>query len=243
MLATLAKMKVSEALIVTGLPVFWWASHRRRLMKSWRGEHDVVVNGKEQTITVREVLPVWQPIGTFYARFLNNQGTAIENGLKDKGFGVIDIGTNTTDFSGIINLKPAEGLSGSVRVGVRDALGEIADYIEREYGVNREIAELAEAIEGRGTIQVYKDEIPLDELAASACVHLSQRIVGAATAKWGQADRFHTILSSGGGTGLVGKAVVAAFPRNAEIMPRSAMANVEGFCKYAQRRVFRADRG
>lgn len=241
MLAALAKAGISEALVVTGLPVFWW-DRRRRLVKSWRGEHHVTVNGKPQTITVREVLPVWQPIGTFYARFLDNRGVAVENGLQKRGFGMVDIGTNTTDFSGIINLRPVTRLSGSVRVGVRDALGVISAHIEREYGVNREVAELAEALEGRGTIQVYQDEIPLETLAASACQHLSQQIVGAATSKWGQADRFYLVLVTGGGAALVGKALRAAFPRNAEIMPRCATANAEGFARYAQRRVFKVDR-
>jgi PRTRC genetic system protein D len=242
MLAALAKAGVSDALVVTGLPVFWW-DRRRRLVKSWRGEHHVTVNGKEQTITVHEVLPVWQPIGSFYARFLDNRGVAVENGLQKRGFGVVDIGTNTTDFSGLINLRPVARLSGSVRVGVRDALGVISAHIAREYGVNRDVAELAEALEGRGTITVFQDDIPLEELAASACQSLSQQIVSAATGKWGQADRFYLVLITGGGASLVGKALRSVFPRNSETMRRCATANAEGFARYAQRRVFKVDRG
>ncbi len=241
MLATLARAKVSEALIVTGLPVFWW-DRRSRLVESWCGEHQITVNGKPQTITVHEVLPIWQPIGTFYARFLDTTGKAVQNGLQKHGFGMVDIGTNTTDFSGIINLRPVARLSGSVRVGVRDALGVIASYIEREYGVNREVAELAEALEGRGTIQVFQDEIPLAELAESACESLAQQIISAATDKWGQGDRFYRILITGGGATLVGKTLKTAFPHNAEIMPRAAKANAEGFAQYAQRKVFKIDR-
>ena len=241
MLAALARAKVSQALVVTGLPVFWW-KRRQRLINSWVGEHQITVNKKPQTITVQEVRAAWQPIGSFYARYLGNDGVAVENGLKSRGFGVIDIGTNTTDFSGLIGLRPVARFSGSVRSGVRDALGVIAAHIEQTYGVTREIAELAEALEGRGTVTVFKDEVPLAELAESACESLSQEIVSQATSKWGQGDRFYQILITGGGAALVGKAVKAAFPQNSEVMARSAMANAEGFARYAQRQIFKADK-
>ena len=86
MLASLARLNVDEALIVTGLPVMWW-DHRRRLVRSWVGRHEIAWNGKPRTITVHEVRPVWQPFGSFYARFLDQEGRA----TADDVAGIIEL--------------------------------------------------------------------------------------------------------------------------------------------------------
>ena len=52
----------------------------------------------------------------------------------------------------------------------------------------------------------------------------------------------HLEVALGGGAALVGKEIAAAFPRNAEIVPQPALANATGFARFAQRRIFRADR-
>ena len=242
MLAALARAGIHEALIVTGLPVLWW-DRRRDLVRSWRGEHRLTVDGKAQTITVREVRPVWQPLGSFYARFLGDDGAALsEEQTLRAGFGIVDIGFNTTDLSGLHNLQPIPRWSGGVRIGVRDALDVLSASIEARYGVRRPLAELAVALRSGQPLTIYRETVDLKALASSALTSLAQEIVGETTRQWGQADRFYSVLVSGGGAALIGKAVAAAFPRNAEILPRPALANAIGFARFAQRRIFRADR-
>jgi hypothetical protein len=242
MLAALARAGIGDALIVTGLPVLWW-DRRRALVRSWLGEHRLTVNGKPQTILVPEVRPVWQPLGSFYARFLTDDGVAQANGeILRAGFGIVDIGFNTTDLSGVHNLQPIPRWSGGVRTGVRDALEVLSSSIETRYGVRRPLAELATALRRCQPLTIYRDTVDLNDLAPSALASLAQEIVGEATRQWGQADRFHSVLITGGGAALVGKAVAAAFPRNAEILARPALANALGFARFAQRRIFRADR-
>lgn len=242
MLTVLARANIDEALIVTGLPVLWW-DRRRDLVRSWQGEHRLVVNGKARTITVHEVRPVWQPLGSFYARFLGEDGLArAGDDVLRAGFGIVDVGFNTTDLSGVHNLQPIPRWSGGVRTGVRDALEVLSAHIEARYGVRRPLAELSAALRRRQPLTVYRDTIDLAALAPSALSSLAHEIVGEATRQWGQADRFHTVLITGGGAALVGKALAAAFPRNAEILPRPALANALGFARFAQRRIFRADR-
>lgn len=242
LLAALARAGIEDALVVTGLPVLWW-ERRRDLVRSWQGEHRLVVDGKPQAIAVREVRPVWQPLGSFYVRFLAGDGTAqaAEEVLR-AGFGILDIGFNTTDLSGIHNLQPIPRWSGGVRIGVRDALEVLSAGLEARYGVRRPLAELAAALRRGQALTVYRDSVDLNELARSALSSLAQEIVGEATRQWGQADRFHSVLITGGGAALVGRAVAAAFPRNAEILEQPALANALGFARFAQRRIFRADR-
>lgn len=242
MLAALVRAGIADALIVTGLPVLWW-DRRRDLVRSWQGEHQVIADGRPQTITVREVRPVWQPLGSFYAYFLADSGAArVGEDVLRSGFGVVDIGFNTTDLSGVYNLEPVAKWSGGVRVGVRDALDIISAELEARYGVRRPLAELAVALRTRQPIQIYRDRVELDGLATSALTSLAEDIRGQATRQWSQADRFHTVLITGGGAALVGKALKEAFPCNAEILPDPALANACGFARFAQRKVFKADR-
>jgi len=195
-------------------------------------------------ITVAEVKPVWQPLGTFYARFLDQDGTAnmVDESALRAGYGIVDVGMNTTDFCGLQNLRPVSRWTSGMRVGVRDALGIIADDIEAQYNVRRPVAEIGFALRIHGEIQIFQDRYTMEDHAARALRSLADQVVGEATTSWDQADRFTTVLITGGGAALIGKAIKAAFPRNAEIVPQPAMANAIGFCQFAQRKVFRVDR-
>jgi PRTRC genetic system protein D len=242
MLSALAQAGIAEALLVTGLPVLWW-DRRRDLVRSWTGQHLITVDGKIRTITISEVKPVWQPLGTFYAHFLDQDGKALaDEATLRAGYGIVDVGMNTTDFCGLQNLRPVSRWTSGIRVGVRDALGIIADDIEARYSVRRPIAEIGLALRTHGEIQVFRDRYTLEDHATQALHSLADQIVGEVTTLWDQADRFNTVLITGGGAALVGKAVKAAFPRNAEIVPSPAMANALGFACFAQRKVFTVDR-
>jgi len=64
LLAALARAGIDDALVVTGLPVLWW-ERRKDMVRSWQGEHRVIMDGRPQAIVVREVRPVWQPLGSW----------------------------------------------------------------------------------------------------------------------------------------------------------------------------------
>ena len=201
------------------------------------------MNGKLQTIAVHEVRPVLQPLGSFYSRLLGNNGLAlVDEQTIRSGFGIVDVGMNTTDLSGLRNLVPEPRWSAGVRVGVRDALGIIADDIEDQYQIRRSVPEIAHALRTEGLVRIYRDEYTLDGNASPVLHTLGQQIVSEATTLWGQADRFHTILITGGGARLIGKAIKAAFPVNSEILPKPELANAVGFAKFANRKVFKSDK-
>lgn len=241
-LAALASLGVHDALVVTGLPVMWW-NHRCKLIDSWTGSHRVKWNGKPFEITINEVKAVWQPFGSFYARFLDGRGmaTASERTMLS-GFGIVDVGGNTTDLSGVLNLKPITRWSRGIQIGVGDALEAVSAEIEQQYGVHRPVAELSAAMRNGGKIAVYRNEIDITPLVEARLSALADEVTSVASRLWGQADRFHSVLITGGGAALMGKALSRAFPVNAEILPNPGMANAVGFARYAQRRCFKLDR-
>ena len=242
LLAALNRAKITDALIVTGLPVLWW-NERKTLVKSWKGTHKFKANGKPQTVTIREVRPVWQPLGSFYTRFLHTDGTAnTDEQILMRGFGIIDIGMNTTDLTGLDKLQPVGKWTAGVRVGVRDALEVISADIEKRFQVRRDLIELSVDLRKTGTTTLWRTTYTMDQIGGSALKSLGQRIVSETTRQWGQGDRFHTVLITGGGAALVGDHVKAAFPHNAEILKNPGEANAIGFAKFAQRKIFRSDR-
>ena len=242
MLAALAKAGVSDVLVVTGLPVLWW-DKRRRLTKSWVGTHKITWNGRAMEIIVREVRPVPQPFGSFYSRTLSLSGNAtMAKRLMRSGWAILDVGLNTTDCAGILNLQPVARWCGGIRRGVRDVLDIVAQDIERKYGVRRPLHEIARALRFGGELEIYQDTYSLDGSARVAVGQLAQEIIAEAGRRWSQGDRFHSVLVTGGGAYLMGEEIVKAFPRNAEVLDRPALANAIGFAKYAQRKVFKQDR-
>ncbi len=173
MLAALARAKITSALVVTGLPVLWW-NHRKKLVKSWRGRHNLIVDGKEQTIVIHEVRPVWQPLGSFYNHFLRQDGTAqADEATLRSGFGIIDVGLNTTDLTGLHDLHPVERWTAGVRAGIRDALEVISADIEKRYRVRRDIVELAIDLRRTGTTEIYQDRYEMSTVATSALESLA----------------------------------------------------------------------
>lgn len=242
MLAALARADIESALVITGLPILWW-DRRRDLVRSWVGIHQIEIDGKPRTIEVQEVRPVWQPMGSLYAHLLGDDGAArVDEATMRKGYAIVDIGTNTTDLSAIVNLQPMAQWSGGIRLGVRDALAIIAADIERRYSVRRSLPEIAQALRAGRGIDINRETYTLDGAATTALSAFAQEVVSEVTQILAQPDRFHTILITGGGAYLVGQALKAAFPANAEILPRPALGNAIGFARYAQRRIFQADK-
>ncbi len=130
-LAALAKLNVSEAHLVSGLPVMWFGE-RKKLVKSLKGEHQFTWGKKQRSITIHKIVTTPQPFGGFYAHYLNDRGAAIypEKEML-RTFGFLDIGWNTTDLTAIKGLQPVERWSRGERVGVRNIIETVGDVISR----------------------------------------------------------------------------------------------------------------
>lgn len=238
-LTALHKAKLDNVVIVTGLPVMWW-QHRQKLVRSLTGVHELTVNGKEHTITIRQVVPVWQPFGTFCAAYLDKDGKARISEEELRGaYGILDIGANTTDLSGLNNLVAEPKWTGGLQVGVSDVLQIAAERIADKYGATRSPFELAVALMNGGMIQVYAEEIDIREIVEPHLRPLAEEIVGFATRKWKSADRMRDVLIAGGGAYLIGDVIQGIYPHNSQVVPNPALSNVLGFLNYAQRNIWK----
>lgn len=233
-LAALARLDVTEANIVTGLPVLW-LDDRKKLINSLRGTHRFIYGKQERTITIHKVKVRPQPFGGFYAHLLDRSGTAKVNDAElRRTYACLDIGWNTTDLSIIKELDPTD--EGGARVGVRDVIQIVSDAIRDTHGLHLKPHEVEQVIRA-GQIEVFGQYHDMGRLVNSATTALAQQVVSTASELLGAGERMSYILIFGGGAAFLGQPIQAAF-KNGVVLPYPALANAIGFCHFAQREIW-----
>jgi len=233
-LAALAALDISDALIVTGVPVLWW-DHRRALVEKWTGRHAITYGGQQRIITIRQVKVVPQPLGGFYSWALGEDGTAqVPEAELLKPYALLDVGWNTCDLTAVDQLRPVERWSGGEQVGIRKVAEIIRDMVQRQHGLTIDPHEADAAIHTR-QVQVYGEPVDVGPAVDAALATVADQVLARATELWGSGERFKSVLIFGGGAALLGKRLLAAFPRNGLPLPDPGTANARGFARYARR--------
>lgn len=112
-------------LVVTGLPVFAHDEETvSQVKKQLNGSHQFMLNGQSRTahIKVGKVL-------------MEAAGAVIHGGIENNSntYGVIDIGSYTTDFYVMEGLVPVTKKCGSREIGVHNATSDVAAKFEQKY--------------------------------------------------------------------------------------------------------------
>lgn len=237
LLAMLAKAGLTDVAIVTGLPVLGW-DLRHRLRRSWEGEHQVTLGRKEMTINIRQVRTAWQPVLSLYDHALTFVGGEVklapemDGDLLRRGWLVVDVGHNTTDRAGLIDLTPLEQYSGGSKIGGRNILAVIQASIEAEYRVHKSLPELERALR-QGQIDLYAERLDLLPLARSAAGSLAAQVASDVAEGTGDGSQFYGIILTGGPADVVRPAIAKAFPRN-RLFVLDQLGNARGASKWAQ---------
>lgn len=236
-LAALAMLNVTDAYIVTGLPVLW-LDDARKLRRSLRGQHQFIWGKEAKTITVHDVKIRPQPFGGFYSYVLHPSGAAcIPEDYIMETWGLLDIGWNTTDISALEELEIKDFLCGGALYGVRDIIDLVGDVISREHGLNLTPHEL-EKIIAKKSITISGRPYDLTKTIASATSNISNQIITTATGTWKNAGKLiNNILIFGGGGALFSQALKQVF-KHAFTLSRPGQANAIGFCYFAQRDIW-----
>lgn len=237
LLALLARAKLTDVAIVTGLPVLAW-DLRNKLRRSWTGEHKIALGRKEMTINIREVRTAWQPVLSLYDHALVFEegevrlADGMDGDLLRRGWLVVDVGHNTTDRAGVIDLTPVGKYSGGSRLGGKDILLVIQSAIESKYQVNKSLPELEQALR-RGWIDLYADRVDLLPVARSAARSLSAQIASHVAERIGDGSQFYGIILTGGPAPVVKPAIAAKFSRQ-RLFVLDQLGNARGASKWAQ---------
>jgi plasmid segregation protein ParM len=228
-----------EAQVVTGLPVLWFeAQDRKALAQSWRGMHKLTLGGRRLTIAVKQVRVIPQPIGGFFSWALAEDGVArVAEADLLRSYALWDVGWNTTDLTAIKDGQPIARWSGGERTGARRVVEIVADRVQHLYGLDLDPHETDTAVR-RGYVEPYGERKDIRPLVAAAVRDVADDVKAKATALWNTGEDFARVFIFGGGAILLGKAILEAFPRNGELLPRPELANALGFARFALRNVW-----
>jgi hypothetical protein len=133
----LARMGITDADIVLGLPVSTAASEKKvqRVKETYSGTREAVIGGRTITFTTRATVMA-EPLGTYLSLILDESSRYVKNSPFLNGqLAIVDIGYRTLDFVVLDRGKPtATHTSMTAMIRFFD---EIRSYLESEYGLMR----------------------------------------------------------------------------------------------------------
>jgi len=222
--------------IVTGLPVNWYAD-RDKVLEQLAGKHVVRrVNGRQivQRFTIDEVLVVPQPFGSLFDAILGPEGQIVDDDLAQGRVGVIDVGTYTTDYVLVDRLRYVERGSGTLASAMSGAYQLIGRSLLDTFGLNLRLHQVDRAVRD-GRVTVFGEKRRIDWLVDPVLDALSQEVLAEAGTLWGDGRDLEAVLVTGGGAMALGERICRRYA-HARVLPDAALANVNGFHKYGQRK-------
>ena len=229
--------------VVTGLPVNWYAD-RDKVVEHLSGKHVVRrANGGQAVhrFTVDEVLVVPQPFGSLFDAILGPEGQIVDEDLAQGRLGVIDVGTYTTDYVLVDRLRYIERGSVTLSTAMSKAYQLIGRSILDTYGLELRMHQVDRAVR-EGQVTLFGEARSVDWLADPVLDALAQEVLAEAGTLWGDGRDLKAILVTGGGAMALGERIRRRYA-HARVLPDAALANVNGFFKYGQRKWRERGRG
>ncbi|MBN1888077.1 MAG: ParM/StbA family protein [Thermoflexales bacterium] len=234
-LIALARLDITRAHIVTGLPVAWLRD-KDKLIRTWTGTHQLAFGKRELAITIENVTVIPQPLGGYYSWALDNAGQPAQSKeMLNGALGLLDIGWNTSDLTGLRAIRPVQQWCGGEQVGMRRVIEIIDARLRAEHGITRRPHNLDAALRDGQAVTVYGQPVDVSGIAQQARAMVAADIQAAATRLWGSADAFDRVLIFGGGAAGLSNELRKAFPHNGVLLPQPELANALGFARLAVR--------
>ena len=220
--------------MITGLPVAWYAD-RERLAEALTGLQPARIDGEFVVPEIAEVQVIPQPFGSFFRTLLNPAGVMTDaDALSWERVAVIDVGTHTTDYTLVDNLRYVEPRSTSIPV----AMARVYELLQRDLAARFDL-ELdlhgVEAAVRAGAVRVYGSQRSIADRVNEMQGTVAQEILGEAATLWGRGRDLDAVLVTGGGGPVFADAIRRVYP-HAQLVEDPQMANAEGFYRYARRK-------
>jgi plasmid segregation protein ParM len=233
-LTELTSATVADLVIVTGLPVTFYADKaivRDRLL----GDHKVQREGRRaQSLRVSDCRVIPQPFGALLSATLDDRGRIVDQALAAGSVGVIDVGGKTTNVLSVNRLSEISRETASVNVGAWDAVRAVKTWLA-DHCPDLELRDhqIMEAIIAR-QVRYYGEPVDLGPAVDAALNPMAEQVIAEATQLWNGAAGLDVILVTGGGALLLGPAIKAHY-RHARTVKEPVWANALGFWRLAQR--------
>ena len=211
-------------LLVVGLPVALFATHKAKLEKRMTGLHDL---GAGKTVQVRKALAMAQPNGALID-YATQQDRVMA--MAQEFSLVIDPGARTFDWLVAQGMKLSPKRSHSVNRGINDILQLIADDISLEIGQPYTQLEVIDQALRRGkSVPIFQHAYSLARMRP-VVDSIARQAVGAMLRRAGECYDVQNVILVGGGAYLFKKAIKTAFGHHRIVEVKEPLyANVRGF--------------
>ncbi len=211
-------------LLVVGLPVATFRTHKVALEKLATGVHDV---GRGKTVEVRKALAVAQPQGALvhFAASSNK----LDKLSKETSL-VIDVGSRTFDWLVARGTRLVTRRSHSVNRGTFDVVQKIASEISLDIRSEyRDLDAVDTALRTGKPLTIFQAPYPLDKLKPIV-QGVAHQAVQAMLQLVGDLHSLDNVILAGGGAHLFRKAIREALPQlKVKELSDAIYANVRGF--------------
>ncbi len=204
-LAAAAKLVKSRLPVnlVTGLPVGFYANHKKQLIDTLMGEHTVIIrdaegNAEEKIVNINKICVLFQPWGSLFNLMLNDRGELRDKRPIREKFGIIDIGFRTSDYSVSDKMHYSERGSRTTDSGISRAFNLIATKLREKSGVNVELYRLFDAVDS-GAIKIRGEEYDIREMTEQVFGQLAARVANEIDRLWLDEWDIDTMIITGGG--------------------------------------------
>lgn len=224
--------------IVTGLPI----NHLHRaedLRDLVNRRHQVQLNGGDtvKTVDVDAVRVIAQGIGALLSTVISDGGIVTDAEQVKRGRGaILDIGSQTTGLVSVEGIHEVAAETASVSVGtwdietaVRRHLGELLPGWGEKVGAHELMAWILER-------RAYdrNEAIDISGIVGNALDQAARRVLGQASALWGDGRHLRRVIVCGGGAPLFFDHIRQRYPHAELIDGDPRFANVIGYFRLAQ---------
>jgi hypothetical protein len=227
---------VTNFRVVTGLPLTHYATQKDKIRKALVGVHQFSLGGKDRTIAIEmNTLSVMRcTIGQWWDYAADVDG----NIVKREPYQVfVDVGTGTTDFSGIRGSdaeEPSPVLvrdgSESMPEGWASVTKKIADQLI-PFGVTAGHYEIDHAVRNGKKL----GSIDISEYAEQAIKEFARKIADTATSFYGNGLTVNVMVLSGGPSETLAPVFKSLYPQANVVVPSDPMFSLaRGYAKWGK---------
>lgn len=222
-----------QVAIVTGLPLGDYNPTNKAVLRDMlKGSHMVQRRGRQtRAFTVDSVHVVPQGMGSLYNLVLDRNGRIRDTDLAGGAVGIVDVGTLTTNFVLVDQLRFIERGSDSIPTGTGEFLLKVAKDLKSRHGLDwtGQLARVDQAVRA-GAIELYGQLVSIEDLVKPHLVELSDTVLSKARSLpgWGSGAELRAVVLSGGGSVVLELYIRKAYS-HARMGDNPQLDNVTGY--------------
>ncbi|GCL74040.1 Alp7A family actin-like protein [Paenibacillus naphthalenovorans] len=222
-----------DVFLVTGCPSREKGTKREQeLARVFKGKHNILMNGQQKIIHVKECKILPQPLGSILDLYIDEEGLIDRKEIATSYIGIVDIGSGTTDIDGIDSLRAIPEDRHTIPVGVHEIYQRLADYINAQSPDAFATPKSVEMQFDRSIYQASKRlTIPIQDMKEKIVRETAEYIINELQIRWRNRSKFDMVILTGGGVKVL-HPWFKDFIKDITVIEDYQLSNARGFWKF-----------